>query len=133
MDTARFQVITPIHSQYRDLVRGLTKEVWPEFMLHDQVANELWHELLDRFAEYQLALYDTQNKRVAGMANSFPLRWIGPLEELPEIVAEAKRRGQIILVLIPVEHLENYKRSPEVEILADNGNLALIATKSESR
>ena len=84
MDTARFQVITPIHSQYRDLVRGLTKEVWPEFMLHDQVANELWHELLDGFAEYQLALYDTQNKRVAGMANSFPLRWIGPLEELPE-------------------------------------------------
>jgi 4-amino-4-deoxy-L-arabinose transferase-like glycosyltransferase len=56
-----------------------------------------------------------------------------PLEELPEIVAEAKRRGQIILVLIPVEYLENYKRSPEVEILADNGNLALIATKSESR
>ncbi|HEX9386638.1 MAG TPA: GNAT family N-acetyltransferase [Anaerolineales bacterium] len=84
MDTGRFQVITPSHQDYRDLVRGLTKEVWPEFMLHDQVANKLWHELLDRFAEYQLALYDTENRRVAGMANSFPFRWEEPLENLPE-------------------------------------------------
>lgn len=84
MDTDRFQVITPAYTEYRNLVRGLTKEVWPEFMLHDQVANELWHELLDRFSEYQLALYDTVNRRVAGMANSFPLRWEEPRGNLPE-------------------------------------------------
>jgi GNAT superfamily N-acetyltransferase len=84
MDSDRFQLITPTYPSYRDLVRGLTKEVWPEFMRHDWVANELWHELLDRFAEYQLALYDIQNKRVAAMANSFPLRWERPLETLPE-------------------------------------------------
>jgi GNAT superfamily N-acetyltransferase len=84
MDTDRFQLITPTHPSYRDLVRGLTKKVWPEFMRHDRVANELWHELLDRFAGYQLAFYDIQNKRVAAMANSFPLRWEGPLEALPE-------------------------------------------------
>jgi GNAT superfamily N-acetyltransferase len=84
MDTDRFQLITPTHPSYRDLVRGLTKEVWPEFMLHDQIANKLWHELLDRFAEYQLALYDIQNQRVAGMANSFSLKWDEPLENLPE-------------------------------------------------
>jgi GNAT superfamily N-acetyltransferase len=84
MHTDRFQVITPAHSDYRDLVRGLTKEVWPEFMLHDQVAHELWHELLDRFAEYQLALFDNENGRVAGMANSFPLKWENSLENLPE-------------------------------------------------
>ena len=81
---ARFQVITPAHADYRNLVRGLTKEVWPEFMLHDAVANEHWHELLDRFPQYQLALHDTQDNRVAGMANSFPLRWDLPLEELPD-------------------------------------------------
>jgi GNAT superfamily N-acetyltransferase len=81
---ARFQVITPAHADYRNLVRGLTKEVWPEFMLHDAVANEHWHELLDRFPQYQLALHDTQVNRVAGMANSFPLRWDLPLEELPD-------------------------------------------------
>jgi GNAT superfamily N-acetyltransferase len=84
MDIDHFQVITPAHAEYRNLVRGLTKEVWPEFMLHDPVANELWHELLDRFSEYQLALYDIVNRRVAGMANSFPLRWEEPLENLPE-------------------------------------------------
>lgn len=84
MSPDRFQVITPSHVDYRDLVRGLTKEVWPEFMLHDAVANELWHELLDRFPEYQLALYDTENNRVAGMGNSFPLRWEDSLENLPE-------------------------------------------------
>jgi GNAT superfamily N-acetyltransferase len=84
MSSDRFQVITPIHPGYRDLVRGLTKEVWPEFMLHDRVANDNWRELFDRFSEYQLALYDTENDRVAGMGNSFPLRWDGKLKELPE-------------------------------------------------
>lgn len=84
MSSGRFQVITPAHADYRNLVRGLTKEVWPEFMLHDQVANQNWRELFDRFSEYQLALYDTENHRVAGMGNSFPLRWDGSLENLPE-------------------------------------------------
>lgn len=83
MSADRFQVITPAHAEYRNLVRGLTKEVWPEFMLHDRVANENWRELFDRFIEYQLSLYDTQNDRVAGMANSFPLRWEDRFENLP--------------------------------------------------
>ena len=84
MSADRFQVITPAHADYRDLVRGLTKEVWPEFMLHDEVANENWHELFDRFPDYQFALYDTEHHRAAGMGNSFPLRWNDSLENLPE-------------------------------------------------
>ena len=85
MDRDRFQVITSLtREDYRDLVRGMTKAAWPEFMLHEQVANELWHELLDRFPEYQLALYDREQKRIAAMGNSFPLRWEGALEDLPE-------------------------------------------------
>jgi GNAT superfamily N-acetyltransferase len=85
MSRDRFEVITPLtRADYRNLVRGLTREVWPEFMLHDPVANELWHELLDRFPEYQLALYDHQDQRVAGMANSFALNWQDSLENLPE-------------------------------------------------
>jgi GNAT superfamily N-acetyltransferase len=81
----RFQVITSsTHSEYRNLVRGLTKIVWPEFMRHDAVANENWHELLNRFAEYQFALLDTRANRVAGMGNSFPLRWDDALENLPD-------------------------------------------------
>lgn len=85
MTTSRFQVITSqTHQDYRELVRGMTKAAWPEFMLHDRVANELWHELLDRFPEYQLAIYDAENNRVAAMGNSFPLRWDDSLEALPE-------------------------------------------------
>lgn len=84
MSSDRFQVITPAHADYRNLLRGLTKEVWPEFMLHNAVANEHWHELLDRFANYQVALYDTENNRIAGMGSSFPLRWDDTLENLPE-------------------------------------------------
>jgi GNAT superfamily N-acetyltransferase len=84
MSSDRFQVITPAHPGYRDLVRGVTKEVWPEFMLHDPVANQNWRELFDRFLEYQFGLYDTQNHRIAGMGNSFPLRWEDRLENLPE-------------------------------------------------
>lgn len=81
----RFSVITSLtHNNYRELVRGLTRVAWPEFMLHEQVANELWHDLLDRFPEYQLALFDPEQERVAAMANSFPLRWDGALENLPE-------------------------------------------------
>jgi len=85
MTDERFQVITPsTHTDYRNLVRGLTRIVWPEFMRHDSVANENWHELLERFADYQFALYDARENRVAGMGNSFPLRWDDPLENLPE-------------------------------------------------
>ena len=85
MKYQRFQVITSsTHTEYRNLVRGLTRTVWPEFMRHEAVANENWHELLDRFAEYQFALYDSENHRVAGMGNSFPLRWDGALDDLPD-------------------------------------------------
>lgn len=85
MDRERFQVISPAtNPNYRTLVRGLTKEVWPEFMRHDATANEHWHELLDRFPEYQFALYDKHSDRAAGMGNSFPLRWDELLENLPE-------------------------------------------------
>ena len=85
MSTGRFQVIYPsTREDYRDLVRGLNKAVWHEFMLHDAVAAEYWHELLDRFADYQVALYDTEDQRVAAMGNSYPLRWESELDDLPE-------------------------------------------------
>jgi hypothetical protein len=53
-------------------------------MLHDPVANENWHELFDRFADYQFAMLDTETNRMAAMANSVPFYWDQPLEKLPE-------------------------------------------------
>src|SRR5690349_8665225 len=85
MNANRFQIISPRDlPDYRDLAGDLSVASWPEFMLHDPIANENWHELFDRFHEYQFGLFDTQNERLAAIGNSLPFYWDRPLEELPE-------------------------------------------------
>ncbi len=56
--------------------------VWPEFMLHDPVANTLWDYLWSDFPEYQLALLDSDGAIMAA-ANSAPLSWDGTDAGLP--------------------------------------------------
>lgn len=51
------------------------------------------------------------------------------LEAIKDIVAETERRGQRILVLVPLENLDQYKNPTYVEIIGDNGTNALLATK----
>lgn len=85
MDSNRFRLISPNDlPDYRDRAGDLAEASWPEFMLHDPVADENWHELFDRFREYQFALLDSENDRMAAMGNSLPFHWDQPLEELPE-------------------------------------------------
>jgi hypothetical protein len=85
MNASRFQIITPSDLEdYRDRAGEITEASWPEFMLHDPIANENWHELFDRFMDYQFALLDTEKNRMAAMANSLPFYWDKPLEQLPE-------------------------------------------------
>jgi len=85
MNPNRFQLITPNDlDDYRKLAGEIAVASWPEFMLHDPIADENWHELFDRFTEYQFALLDTETKRMAAMANSLPFYWHQPLEDLPE-------------------------------------------------
>lgn len=80
-----FKLITPVdRSDYRQLVGDIADQTWPEFMLHDPVANENWHELFDRFASYQFALLDTATGTAVAMGNSVPLAWEGALHNLPE-------------------------------------------------
>ena len=85
MNANRFQIIRP-HDlpDYRQRAGEITDASWPEYMLHDPIANESWHELFDRFIDYQFALFDTDANRMAAMANSLPFYWDQPLEELPE-------------------------------------------------
>ena len=81
----RFKFITPVDLvDYRERAGELAEASWPEFMLHDPVAEKNWHELFDRFLEYQFALLDTENNRMAAMANSLPFYWDQALEGLPE-------------------------------------------------
>jgi hypothetical protein len=51
------------------------------------------------------------------------------LEDIADILAETKRRRERILVLVPLEHIDYYTKSPDVEVIADNGSSALLATK----
>lgn len=85
METHRYKIISPNDlADYRARAGDLAEASWPEFMLHDPIADEHWHELFDRFNEYQFALLDTETGRMAAMANSLPFHWDQPLEELPE-------------------------------------------------
>jgi len=85
MNSNRFHIIAPKeHVDYRALTYEIAVASWPEFMMHNSVANEHWHELFDRFEEYQFALMDTEANRLAAMANSLPFYWDKPLDQLPE-------------------------------------------------
>ncbi len=51
------------------------------------------------------------------------------LEDPADMIAETKRRGERILVLVPVEYVDQYQSATNVEIIADNGTHALLATR----
>ncbi len=85
MDTSRYRIIAPHDlADYRELAGDIGVASWPEFMMHDTVANEYWHELFDRFSDFQFALLDTEQNRMAAMGNSLPFHWERELSELPE-------------------------------------------------
>jgi GNAT superfamily N-acetyltransferase len=85
MDNSRYKWISPGDlSDYRDQAADISEASWPEFMLHDLVANENWHELFDRFNNYQFALLDTHKNCMAAMGNSLPFYWDYSIQDLPE-------------------------------------------------
>ncbi len=85
MEYSRYKIISPNDlDDYRDQAGDIGDASWPEFMMHDAVANENWHELFDRFPDYQFALLDTQTSRMAAMGNSLPFLWDPAVEDLPE-------------------------------------------------
>jgi hypothetical protein len=85
MENPRFKFITPGDlTDYRDQAGDISDVSWPEFMLHDPIANSSWHELFDRFSDYQFALLDTEKNCMAAMGNSLPFYWDHPLQDLPE-------------------------------------------------
>jgi GNAT superfamily N-acetyltransferase len=78
-------IVTPSTTPtYRQLIAGLSKQVWPEFMLHDQVVDRYWDQLFEYFPDYQFAFIEERTNLVVGMANSIPLIWERSLDKLPE-------------------------------------------------
>jgi GNAT superfamily N-acetyltransferase len=72
------------HPDYRKLVAPLAEACWPEFMLHDPVADKYWGQLFEYFSGYQFGLLDESSSCAAAMGQSVPLRWDGALDDLPE-------------------------------------------------
>lgn len=80
-----FRFIKPNEAgRYRESAMKMTRESWPEFMWHDEVAENKWHEFYERFGKYQSILIDEAEACVVAIGHSMPFRWEHPLEELPE-------------------------------------------------
>lgn len=60
----------------------ITRESYPEFMLHDPISNNYWTDLFKVFPDFQFLLM--LNNDIVGAANSIPFYWNKILEELPE-------------------------------------------------
>jgi GNAT superfamily N-acetyltransferase len=61
----------------------MCSSVWPEFMLHDPVANRNWGRLRDDWPAFQLVMLDGAGA-VAAAAQAAPLHWDGTDAGLPE-------------------------------------------------
>jgi hypothetical protein len=66
--------ISPLgRTDYRELISPVAEPVWPEFVLHDPIANERWDDLLEQFGEYHFALLDGDGETVVAVASSVPV------------------------------------------------------------
>lgn len=78
-----FQVFTL--AERPDLIKAanhLGSSPWPEFMLHDPIADQYFWRLYDTFQQFQVVLLD-ENGELAGEGNAIPFAWDGTVEDLP--------------------------------------------------
>ncbi len=59
------------------------RATWPEYNLHGNRTEEYFGELIPRFPQFQLLLYDPAAGRPVGRGRTIPFRWDGSLEDLP--------------------------------------------------
>ena len=65
-----------------DQARQMGAQIWPEFMLHDPIADRYWERLFTEFPDFQIVVCDAEN-RVIATGNTVPFSWSGTTEELP--------------------------------------------------
>ena len=84
VDNSPYRVIT-CRDNYDLLIREQKRigGEWPEFMLHDPVAQHL-SACYQKLPDYQFVLVEPKSEEVVCIANSIPLLWEGSLEDLPE-------------------------------------------------
>ncbi len=57
---------------------------WPEFMLHNPVANLYWKEMYEAFPDLQFMMYDAASEEVVAVGASAALAWNPDVEGWPE-------------------------------------------------
>jgi GNAT superfamily N-acetyltransferase len=69
-----------------DVVASATRRIggeWPEFMLHDPVADNLIY-CYDYLPDFQFVLLDSQTDKPVAIGNSIPVVWDDAVENLPD-------------------------------------------------
>jgi hypothetical protein len=66
---------------------------WPEYNMHGNHTALYFGELVPRFAQFQVLVYDRSSDRVVGRGRSIPLRWDGTLADLPSGIDAAGLRA----------------------------------------
>ena len=75
-------------------IASLEQGIWPEFMYHDQVLEQLFGRVISECAEYQFYVWDDEREEVVGGGNAIPAAWDGHAATLPaggvDAVVEAR-------------------------------------------
>ena len=67
---------------HMQLQHEVTKSLWPEFMMHDSIANKYWKSLFEFFPDFQISM--VLHDEIIGIANSTPFYWDKAIDELPD-------------------------------------------------
>ncbi len=84
MSNSEYRVVTG--SENPELVRATSKRIggeWPEFMLHDPVADNLTY-CYDYLPGFQFVLVNQTDDTAVAIANSIPVAWDDAVENLPD-------------------------------------------------
>ena len=63
---------------------SLQQGIWPEFMYHDAVLEQLFGRVISEYAEFQFYVWDDEREEVVGAGNAMPTTWDGRTESLPD-------------------------------------------------
>lgn len=77
-------VIAEVVENFLDKADEVSELCWPEFMLHDVVANRYWEKLNIKHASFQYAVVDSKTAEWIAVGNSIPVYWPETIEALPD-------------------------------------------------
>ncbi len=63
---------------------SLQQGIWPEFMYHDAVLEQLFGRVISEYAQFQFYVWDDEREEVVGAGNALPATWDGRTESLPD-------------------------------------------------